>query len=216
MARTVDVLSSGGEATGTVELPAHLFEADVSEYALYRAVVAYEANQRQGNASVKTRSEVRRTSKKHHRQKGTGWARRGSLRSPLVRGGGVAMGPKPRSYTTHVSKSLRRRAFCSALSDKVQCDGVKVLETLQLSVPSTKAFSGVIEACGLAGQKVLFVAAESDPVLLKSCRNIGAVKMSHVGNVSTYDVIAADAVLFTRQALEKLSERYEQGDEQAD
>ena len=88
-----------GKPNGAVDLPDDLFAAEVSEYALYRAVVTYEANQRQGTAKVKTRSEIARTSKKHHRQKGTGGARRGSNRSPLVRGGGVAFGPEPRSCT---------------------------------------------------------------------------------------------------------------------
>ena len=96
MGAQVEELNSEGRANGSVELPEDLFGIAVSEYALYRAVVAHQANQRQGTASTKTRSEIARTSKKHHRQKGTGWARRGSLRSPLVRGGGVAFGPRPR------------------------------------------------------------------------------------------------------------------------
>jgi large subunit ribosomal protein L4 len=104
MSTQVDILNSEGQASGSVELPEDLFAIEVSEYALYRAVVAYEANQRQGTASVKTRSEIARTSKKHHRQKGTGMARRGSMRSPLVRGGGVAFGHKPRSYYEKLQK----------------------------------------------------------------------------------------------------------------
>ena len=202
----VDVLSSEGQTSGSVELPADLFEAEISEYALYRAVVTYEANQRQGNASTKTRSEVRRTGRKHHRQKGTGWARRGSLRSPLVRGGGVAFGPQPRSYYTKLPKSLKRLAFRSALTLKGEDGQVRVVDDFDLPAPSTKSFQGIIDACGLNGKKVLFVTPESAPILFKSSRNIPAIKMAPVDTLCTYDVIAADTVLFTRQALDKLAQ----------
>lgn len=206
MGKQVEVLSSAGQAAGTVELPTALFEAEVSEYAIYRAVVTYEANQRQGTAAAKTRSQVARSGKKHHRQKGTGWARRGSLRSPLVRGGGVAFPPQPRSYSQSMPKALKRLAFRSALTLKGQSGQVRVVDDLSFEKPSTRSFQGVLTACGLKGQKVLLVTADSAPVLVKSCRNIPAVKMAHVGTLGTYDVLAADAVLFTRQALQRLAE----------
>lgn len=206
MGKQVDVLSSVGESTGSVELPAELFNSEVSEYALYRAVVTFENNQRQGNASVKSRSEVNRTGKKHHRQKGTGWARRGSLRSPLVRGGGVAFGPQPRSYFTRVPKTLKKLAFRSALTLKEANGQVKVVDDFDFPEPSTKSFQSVIDACGLKGQKVLFVTPENAPVLCKSSRNIPTVKITHIGSLSAYDVIAADVILFTRQALDRLAQ----------
>jgi large subunit ribosomal protein L4 len=202
----VEVLSSAGKGEGTVELPSHLFEANVSEYALYRAVVAYEANQRQGTAAVKTRAEVSRTSKKHHRQKGTGQARLGSLKSPAVKGGGVAFGPVPRSYRTQVPKGLKQRALSSALSLKGRAGMVRVVADFELSAPSTKSFKAVIDACGLSGQRLLFVTPESSQVLLKSGRNLPGVEIQPVGTLCTYDVLKADAVLFTRQALGKLSQ----------
>lgn len=200
----VEVLSSAGKGEGTVELPSHLFEAKVSEYALYRAVVAYEANQRQGTAAVKTRAEVSRTSKKHHRQKGTGQARMGSRKSPVVKGGGVAFGPVPRSYRTQMPKGLKQRAFTSALSLKGRDGMVKVIADFELPAPSTKSFKAVIDACGLAGQRLLFVTPESNPVLLKSGRNLPRVEIQQVGSLCTYEILKADAVLFTRQALGKL------------
>ncbi|MEW6752206.1 MAG: 50S ribosomal protein L4 [Candidatus Latescibacterota bacterium] len=206
MGKQVEVLSSAGQVAGSVELPAALFEAQVSEYALYRAVVTYEANQRQGNAAVKSRSEVSRSGKKHHRQKGTGWARRGSLRSPLVRGGGVAFGPQPRSYARSLPKALKRLAFRSALTLKEASGQIKVVDDFTFDAPSTRSFQGVLTACGLKGQKVLVVTPDSAPVLLMSCRNIRAVKMTHIGTLSTYDLMAAEAVLFTRQALQRLAE----------
>ena len=216
MGNQVDILSSEGQASGSVELPGYLFGSEVSEYALYRAVVTYEANQRQGNASTKGRSEVRRTGKKHHRQKGTGWARRGSMRSPLVRGGGVAFGPKPRSYNSKLSRSLKRLAFLSALTLKGENEQVKVVDDFEFPEPSTKSFQNVIAACGLEGQKVLFVTPGNMPVLVKSCRNLPSVRMTHVGTLSTYDVIAADALLFTRQAMDKLAQIYSSDEETAE
>ena len=210
MGAQVEVLNSEGQASGSVELPDDLFGIEVSEYALYRAVVAYEANQRQGTASPKTRSEIARTSKKHHRQKGTGWARRGSLRSPLVRGGGVAFGPQPRSYSTQLPKALKRLAFRSALTVKGTQGQVKVVDDFDFEKPSTKSFQKVIEACGLKGQKVLFVTAENAPVLVKSSRNLPKVNATHLGSLGTYEVVRADAVLFTRQALDSLVEAHGQ------
>ena len=210
MGAQVEVLNSEGQASGSVELPDDLFGIEVSEYALYRAVVAYEANQRQGTASTKTRSEIARTSKKHHRQKGTGWARRGSLRSPLVRGGGVAFGPQPRSYSTQLPKALKRLAFRSALTVKGTQGQVKVVDDFDFEKPSTKSFQKVIEACGLKGQKVLFVTAENAPVLVKSSRNLTKVNATHLGSLGTYEVVRADAVLFTRQALDSLVEAHGQ------
>ena len=202
----VEVLNSEGQANDSVELPEDLFGIEVSEYALYRAVVATQANQRQGTASVKTRSEIARTSKKHHRQKGTGWARRGSLRSPLVRGGGVAFGPRPRSYSSKLPKSLKRLAFCSALTLKGTEGQIKIVTEFDFPAPSTRSFQKVIEACGLKDQKVLFITLESSPVLIKSSRNLSKVKMAHLGSLSTYDLLAADVVLFTRQAFDRLIE----------
>jgi len=210
----VEVLNSAGRGEGTVELPAHLFEARVSQYALYRAVVAYEANQRQGTAAVKTRAEVSRTSKKHHRQKGTGQARLGSLKSPAVKGGGVAFGPIPRSYRTQVPKGLKKCALASALSLKVKGGQVKVVADFALSTPSTKSFKAVIDACGLGGQRVLFVTPQSDAVLLKSGRNLPGIEIQPVGTLCTYDVLNADALLFTRQALGKLPQIFAGSDKE--
>lgn len=202
----VEVLNSEGQANGSVELPEDLFAIAVSEDALYRAIVSSQANQRQGTASAKTRSEIARTSKKHHRQKGTGWARRGSLRSPLVRGGGVAFGPRPRSYSSKLPKSIKRLAFRSALTLKGTGEQIKVVADFDFPAPSTRSFQKVIEACGLKGQKVLFVTMESSPVLIKSSRNLPKVKIAHLGSLATYDLLAADVVLFTRQAFDRLVE----------
>lgn len=209
MSNQVDVLSCEGQKQGEVELASELFSVDVSEYALYRAVVSYEANQRQGTAACKTRAEVCRTSKKHHRQKGTGWARRGSLKSPVIRGGGVAFGPQPRSYRTRMNKSLKFLAMCSALTLKAQDSQVRVVADFDFEEPSTRRFRRVLDACGIGGGKLLFVTAEHEPLLHKSCRNIPTVKMTPLGSLGSYDVIFADTVLFTRSALESLQQHRE-------
>ena len=213
MGAQIDVLSVEGEPAGSVELPNHLFDVEVSEHALYRAVVTYEANQRQGNASTKGRSEVNYSGRKHHRQKGTGMARRGSVRSPLVRGGGVAFGPKPRSYYSKLPKSLKRLAFRSALSLKGQNQQISVVDDFDFPQPSTKSFLGVIEACDLKDRKVLFITPESTPVLVKSCRNLPEVQISPVGTLGAYDIMAAEVLLFTRQALDKLVQVWGTGED---
>ena len=206
MAISVEVQNESGKKSGEVDLPGHLFDARVSDYALYRAVVAYETNQRQGNASTKTRSEISRTGKKRHRQKGIGVARRGSLRSPIVRGGGVAFGPKPRNYALKVPRTLRRLAFRSALTLKGRSGSIQVVDDFEFEQPSTKSFHAILTACGLDEAKVLFVTPESDGVLHKSCRNIRGVEIQPAANVCTHDIMAADVILFTRQAIEKLAE----------
>ena len=204
---SVDVLSAAGQSQGPVDLPADLFEARVSASAVHSAVVAYEANQRQGNASVKGRSEISRSKRKHHRQKGTGGARRGTVGSPLLRGGGVAFGlPKPRSYRIKLPRSLRKQALRSVLTAKGQEDKVFVVDGFELSAPSTKSFAAMLTACGLSGRKVLFVTAENAPLLVKSGRNIPGVQVRTATTVGTYDVIAADALLLTRGAVDALSQ----------
>ena len=203
----VDVMSSEGQKAGSVELPAHLFDADVSEYALYRAVVTFEANKRQGNASTKTRAEVNRSGRKHHKQKGSGMARRGTVTSPLLRGGGVAFGPKPRSYRTDMTKSLKHLAFCSALSLKGKASEVRVVDDFEFPEPSTKAFAGVISAWGLTDSgRILFITPQSVPVLVKSSRNIPGVTLRPAGTVCTYDVVSADVVVLRRKAVDVLAE----------
>ena len=206
MATTIDVLSTEGAKTGSVDLPAALFEAKVSESAVHRAVVTYETHQRQGNASVKGRSEISRSGRKHHRQKGTGMARRGSVASNLLRGGGVAFGhPKPREYPYKITKSLKRLAFRSALTAKRMSDEIYVIDDFELATPSTRSFARIIGACGLGDRKVLFVTSPGETTLVKSCRNLPRVEIRTAGTVGTYDVVASDIVLFTRSGLEALS-----------
>ena len=201
----MDVLSIEGKKTGDVELPDHLFAATVSDHAVHRAVVAYETNHRQGNASTKGRSEVSRSGKKHHRQKGTGMARRGTGATNLLRGGGTAFGhPKPRDYQAKVTKSVKRLALSSALSDKAHSGNIRVVADFDFEAPSTKSFAAIVDACGLSGQKVLLVTPENLPFVVKSGRNIPNVAIRHAQDVSTYDIVAADILLLTPKAVDAL------------
>lgn len=198
----VDVLSMDGQKAGTVSLPDELFGARVCESAVHSAVVAYETNQRQGNASVKGRSEVVRSKKKHHRQKGTGQARRGTVSAPGLRGGGVAFAlPKPRSYRSRLPRSLKRLALRSVLTAKGRDGQVFVVDRFELSEPSTKAFVALLDACGLTGRRVLFVTASHAPVLVRSARNIPRVQIRCAETVGTYDVLSAQALLLTQSAI---------------
>ena len=205
MNTSVEVVNIEGGPVDTVELPKHLFDAEVNENAVYSAVVAYETHQRQGTASTKTRSEVKRTGRKHHRQKGTGQARRGTAATNLLRGGGVAFGPKPRAYSLRVTKQLKRKAFASALSQKSRDGRLVIVQDFEFSEPSTKSFAGVLGALGLEGEKVLFVTPQSQEALVKSCRNIPGIEIRPANNVSTYGVVLADYVLMTEKAVAALA-----------
>jgi large subunit ribosomal protein L4 len=204
---SVDILSAEGQKSGSVDLPAQLFEAEVSEQAIHRAVVVYQANQRQGNASAKGRSEVAYSKRKHHRQKGTGGARRGTVGSPLLRGGGVAFSlPKPRSYYSRLPRALRKRAITSALSHKAQEGKVIVIDNPQLGEPNTKSFATLLSACGAGSGKVLFVQATADAAIVKSGRNIAGVTMSTASTVGTYEIIANELLVLTSASVEALGQ----------
>ncbi len=205
MGTSAEIVNIEGETVGAVQLPEYLFGAEVNEYAVYSAVVAYETHQRQGTASTKTRSEVKCTGRKHHRQKGTGQARRGTAATNLLRGGGVAFGPRPRAYSSKLTKQLKKKALFSALSLKGRRGRVKVVQDFEFPEPSTKSFAGVLGAIGLKGEKVLFVTPHSQTTMVKSCRNIPGVEIRPVNSVSTYDVVSADTVLLTEGAVDALA-----------
>ena len=204
---SVEILSAAGQKSGSVDLPADLFEAKVSEHAIHSAVVVYEANQRQGNASVKGRSEVAYTKAKHHRQKGTGGARRGTVGSPILRGGGAAFSlPKPRSYYSRLPRSLSKCAIASALSLKAQNGKIIVVDDPQWTEPSTKAFVAMMGACGVTGGKVLFVQSEANAAVVKSGRNVAGVTMSTAGTVGTYQIMASDILVLTSSGVTALGQ----------
>ena len=201
---TVEVRDAQGKVVRKRELPAGFFDAPVNPALMHQVVVAGLAAARAGSHSTKTRAEVSGGGRKPWRQKGTGRARQGSIRAPQWVGGGVAHGPKPRSYEMRVNKRMKRTALRSALTDAVQSGKLAVVAGLAFDGPRTKDAVSMLDALDLDG-KVLLVLAGPDEAVEKSFRNLPQVKIDYPGNLSTYDVLAADRVLFTAEALDVLA-----------
>jgi large subunit ribosomal protein L4 len=201
---TVEVRDAQGKVLEQRELPADLFEAPINPPLMHQVVVAGLAALRAGTHSTKTRAEVAGGGRKPWRQKGTGRARQGSIRAPQWVGGGVAHGPKPRSYEMRVNKKMKKTALRSALTDAVQSAKLAVIRGLAFDGPRTKDAQGVLEALELEG-RVLIVLGSPDEAVEKSFRNLPNVKIEFPGNLSTYDVLYADKVLFTAEALDVLA-----------
>ncbi|MBI2080593.1 MAG: 50S ribosomal protein L4 [candidate division NC10 bacterium] len=176
---------------------------------LVHQMVRYQRNaRRQGTASTRTRSEVRGGGRKPWRQKGTGRARAGTIRSPLWRHGGIVFGPKPRSYAMDLPRAVRRQAMRAALSAKAEAGAIRVLDTLSLEKPSTKTFRAFLETLGVQG-RALVVLAQEDEVVMKSARNLPAVTVLPARGLNVYDVLAADTLLLTREALALIGEAWQ-------
>jgi large subunit ribosomal protein L4 len=201
---TIEVRDVRGEVLAERDLPADLFDAPVNAVIMHQVVVAGMAARRAGTHDTKTRAEVSGGGKKPWRQKGTGRARHGSTRSPIWTGGGVAHGPKPRDHSVRVNKKVRRASLRSALSDALQSGKLAVVDRLMFDAPRTKDAVAVLDALGLEG-KVLIVLGRPDDPTEKSFQNLARVKVDYPGNLSTFDVLYADRVLFTSEALNLLS-----------
>ncbi len=198
---TAKLYSEAGEAKGTVDLPTELFEQPVHKQALYEAVRNYLANRRQGTHDTKTRAEVKASTAKLYRQKGTGRARAGSAASPTRVGGGVAFGPHPRDYSYTLPRKIKRRALKSALSDRAGNDRVFVIEDFDMDAPRTQTMVGVFKAMELKGRHTLLVLdREGDNVYL-SARNIKGVRVLRSNELNAYTILWADNLVFTRKAL---------------
>lgn len=198
---SVEVHNLDGEVTGSIDLPEEVFGIEPSQDAIYYSVKAYLTNQRQGNAAAKTRAEVDLTKHKMYRQKGTGRARMGTASSPIRVGGGVAHGPRPRDFHERVPKKVKRLAIRSAFSFKAADGEVKVLEDFSLETPKTKRMAGMARAIKTEDRKALLLMTQADPVVYKSCRNLPKLSVLPISQVSAYDVIHADTVIFTQGAL---------------
>ena len=197
-----------GDLKGQVDLPASLFESVVNRAVLYDAVRMYLANRRSGTAKAKGRSEVIFSNKKPYRQKGTGRARAGRRSSPIWRGGGVVFGPHQRDYRVAIPKKMKRLALKSALSDKGQGEDVVVVEGVSMEAPKTKRFDEFLRTAGLGGRKILFVVDSFDENIFKSMRNIPGVEFMVSRNINAYEVLKADLLLLTREALSSLEEEF--------
>jgi large subunit ribosomal protein L4 len=201
---TIDVHDVKGVVLEQRELPAELFGGSVSVPVMHQVVVAGMAAQRAGTHSTKTRGDVQGGGRKPWRQKGTGRARHGSIRSPIWSGGGVAHGPVPRDHSKKVNKKMRKAALRSALTDALQSGKLAAVQGMAFDGARTKDALAVLEALRLEG-RVLVVIARPDEAVEKSFRNLRHVKIDYPGNLSTFDVIYADRVLFTTDALDALS-----------
>lgn len=197
-----------GSERGTLNLPDELFGCEPNEAVVHQAVVAYLANQRQGDASTKERSDVRGGGKKPFRQKGTGRARAGTIRSPIYRGGGVVFGPHPRSYRKALPKKIRRLALRSSLSSHAKDDSVLVVDDFEYKEPKTRQFAELLKAMDIYDKKVLVVVDKANDTVIKSCRNIPNVRTTLGTTLNTYDIVWADKVLLTQSALKVVEELF--------
>ncbi len=203
----VSVYDMNGNAVSELELNDAVFGIEPSEYAMHQAVVNYLANQRHGTQSTLTRTEVSGGGKKPWRQKGTGHARQGSTRSPQWRHGGVALGPKPRSYSYTLNKKVKRLALLSALSSKAQENEVVVVDSITVDGYKTKTIVNMLKALGVEG-KALIVLDGVDGQVIKSAANIPGVKTTQVGTLNVYDILNYDKFVVVKNAVTKIEEVY--------
>ncbi len=213
---TVEVRDAAGKVVEKKrELPAPLFEAAVNTALMHQVVVAGLAAQRAGTHATKTRGDVRGGGTKPWRQKGTGRARQGSIRAPHWTGGGIVHGPQPRDHSIKVNKKMKQAALRSALTDAAQSGKVAVIRGLGFDGPRTKDAVNILDSLELEGT-VLLVIRGPDEAVEKSFRNLPQVKVAYPGNLSTYDVLYADRLLFTTEALDALAGRGEEKEEPSD
>jgi large subunit ribosomal protein L4 len=203
---TANLYEKDGKQSGTVDLPEKLFGHKVNEHLIHEAVVTYLANQRQGTASTKERSDVVGGASKPYRQKGTGRARAGTIRSPIYRGGGVVFGPHPRNYNKKMTKKSKRLALLSSLSSRAIEGDIMVIKDLEFEAPKTKQLAGLLAGIEIAGQKTLLVIDKPNEATVKSARNIPNVRVVLADMVSTYDVMWADKLMVTSGAVTKMEE----------
>jgi large subunit ribosomal protein L4 len=203
---TAIVYGTDGTESGKVELPEKLFGGEINEHVIHEAVVAYLANQRQGTASSKERSDVRGGGSKPYRQKGTGRARAGTTRSPIFRGGGVVFGPHPRDYDKKLPRKIKRLALLSSLSSRASDGDIVVIKALDFDEPKTSRFVGLLRGVDVADKKVLVVADNPSEATVKSARNIPGVALIRAEMVNAYHVMWADKIMFTEGAISKMEE----------
>jgi large subunit ribosomal protein L4 len=198
--------NTNGEKVTDIDLSDDIFNSKINEDVVHQVVTAQLAKVRSGNASTKTRSEVRGGGRKPWRQKGTGRARHGSIRSPLWVGGGITFGPKPRSYNKKVNKKMKKIALKSVLSDKLQTESIMILDELKLDEIKTKKMAALLEELGLSEKKVLIVLPEKDKNIYLSARNLPRVKTLVLDGLNTYDLLDNEVILMSEEAARKIEE----------
>ena len=192
----IPILNIKGENTGRqASLNEAIFQVEPNDHAIYLDVKQYLANQRQGTHKAKERGEIAKSTRKVKRQKGTGGARMGSMKSPLIKGGGRVFGPRPRDYSFKLNKKVKVLARKSALSYKVQDQGITILEDFSIEQPKTKAYIEILKNLSMTGEKTLMVLPKSDKNVVLSGRNLPKVKITVASNLNTYDLLNADKLI---------------------
>jgi len=203
----VDILNIQGAKTGrTIELPEEIFGAEPNTHVVYLAVKQYLAAQRQGTHKVKTRAEANGSSKKLVKQKGTGGARKGNLRSPIYKGGGTIFGPKPHLYDFKLNRKVKDLAKISALSAKAKDNAIVIVEDVTMDAPKSKQFAGILKSLQVSDKKTLFVIPEDNENVYMSLRNIPGVQGTLLSDVNTYDIVNANVLVFTESVARIFSE----------
>lgn len=200
----IAVYNTKGQSVGKIELDKSIFNGEVNEAVIYQAIKMYEANLRQGTASTKTRSEVSGGGKKPWKQKGTGRARAGTIRSPLWRGGGIVFGPKPRDYSYSLPKKVKRLALISSLNSKFNDNELLVLEDVKITEPKTKQVTAVLKNLKVDG-KSLLVLDDRDEMLIRAARNIPELLLRDFKALNAYEIIKQHKLILTKKALEALT-----------
>ncbi len=205
----LEVHNIQGSGTGReVELPDAYFGIEPNEHAMYLAVKAYLAAQRQGTHKAKERGEVAGSTKKLHKQKGTGGSRKGDIKNPLFRSGGRVFGPRPRKYDIKLNKKVRQLAKASALSTKAAEGKVMILEDIKMDSAKTKEFVGILKSLQLTGSKALIVTADNDQNIIRSSRNIPKTSVTTVNELNPYQILHAGTVIFSEGAVARLNETF--------
>ena len=205
----IKVVDMAGKEVGEIALSEKVFGAEVNGAVLHTVIRAYLLNQRQGTQSTLTRSEVSGGGKKPWKQKGTGHARQGSTRSPQWVHGGIALGPKPRSYRVNLNKKVKQAALFSAFSSKVEAGELIVVDAIQTETYKTKTMVSMLDAIG-ASKKSLIILPEVDALVVKSCDNIPGVKTTVTCALNAYDILNCNTVVIAKGAVEKIEEVYAQ------
>ncbi len=204
----VDLYSMNGATLGKFKLSDKIFNRKINEHLIWEVVNYYQANQRQGTVSTKTRAEVSGGGRKPWRQKGTGRARHGSIRSPIWVGGGIVFGPKPRSFRKEMPKKKKRQALLMALSDRARENRIIVVDELKVAEPKTKIMVDFLKKMNLAGKKVLTVTEKIDENIRRSSQNIANLTLDAVNNINALKVLSSEFLVLTKGAYEILEQRW--------
>ena len=203
------IINTTGKETGKkIKLSADIFGIEPNDHAIYLDVKQFLANQRQGTHKSKERAEIARTTKKLKRQKGTGGARAGSMKSPLFVGGGRVFGPRPRDYSFKLNKKLKHLACLSALTYKAKANSITVLENFSMDTPKTKNYTDILKNCNLADKKILVVLPQHDKNIYLSSRNLERNKITTAAELNTYDVMNAHTLVLVEGSVPVLENRF--------